>query len=300
MLPLERLTILETKFSITTLVKDLYKLLHKKILQCSAPQLDHIASTTSLLVLGMGLTSAMCALRVFGREKVHLKRESQSGLNTLTYFLVKDLMAFPKMVLISLFFSLAFYVIVWPNENFGFYFGLLTCMSVISFPIGYTISILLRDELTQITTAVTMFLFYIFSGAAVNLPVLSDMGMPFQLLPYISHTRYIREILYIYELNTYGSDFYILKSLNSMGYSWNNKWFIFIICLFFAIGYRVVAYMVLWQSRPTSISKTVGTALSLCLEIITKFCSAFIEKMLSLLFHPCIKMFKNRYGLNKN
>ncbi|EFC45832.1 predicted protein [Naegleria gruberi] len=230
----------------------------EKMLQCSSPQMDHISSVTSLLVLGISLTSSMSALRVFGREKLNFDRESQSGLNSLVYFIVKDVLAFSQMVLVSLSFTSLFYLMVLPNMDFGFYFGILLCLSIISFPIGYSISIILRDELTQITTAVVIFLFYMFSGASVSLPSLSDMSQPFPLLPYISYIRYIREILFVYELNTNANDYYINKSLNQLGYSWNNKWFLFIICSVFAIGLRCIAYLLLWQSRPQSFTKRIS------------------------------------------
>ncbi|KAL9658612.1 hypothetical protein ABK040_006149 [Willaertia magna] len=221
---------------------------------CSLPLQDNIAPFTSLMVLGVALTSMMSSLKVFGKERINFLRESQSGINSLTYFIVKDCCAFLYMISGSIMFTVSFYFLAKPVESFSFYFLLLLLLSCTTFPLGYIISIVMPPQLAQVTSVVIVFIFYIFSGVTPTLQEISEMVLPIPIMPYISYLRYIRELLYLGELNTYSDKYFIKKSMQLQDYVLNDKNIYLGIIIVFLVIHRILAYLILWQFRPNSFS----------------------------------------------
>jgi len=80
------------------------------------------------------------------------------------------------------------------------YFALFMLIAIVTFPVAYCVSILVRPELRQITCATIVFVAYIFCGATPTLTSVNEMPNPLPMFPFLSHARYLRELLYIAEV----------------------------------------------------------------------------------------------------
>jgi hypothetical protein len=229
----------------------------------------------------------MSALKVFGREKFNLIRESQSGLNIFMYFLSKDLVSFIIMILNSLFFTLSFYFILSPRESFYFYFLVMLLLSFTTFPIGYSISILLNQEIAQVTSVVFIFIVYLLAGVTPSLPKILSRILPFPILPYLSHLRYLREIVYMYELNTYREEYQIEKSLNLNGYIWDNRFINLVAIIEFGIILRIISFFILWQYKPNSYLKCTIFFIRFKIGLLRYKFDEFYNKYFKIFFDYC-------------
>lgn len=81
--------------------------------KCELPLKDSILPFCASLNLSIAMLGAITGLKVFGNEKVVFKRDSESGLNTLSYFIAKDFSFLPM----STIFPLGFTIVFWYMSN---------------------------------------------------------------------------------------------------------------------------------------------------------------------------------------
>ncbi|KAG2394156.1 hypothetical protein C9374_003920 [Naegleria lovaniensis] len=187
----------------------------EKLSVCALPQKDYVSALSSYVILGVSLAGAMSSLRIFGKEKANFVRESQSGVNSFMYFLVKDFLAVIQMLIVSLCFTLTFYYIVLPRASFGVYFAIFLLLNFTVFPVAYCVSVSVRAELRQLTCAIIIFVGYVFCGGVPTLTSINEMSEPLPFFPFISHARYVRELIYLSEVIQYQGDYTIVNSLSA-------------------------------------------------------------------------------------
>ncbi|EFC44933.1 predicted protein [Naegleria gruberi] len=239
---------------------------------CSQAQEDDISAFISILVLSISLSSILSSLSIFGRDKVVFRRESQSGLNSLVYFLVKDVMAFIPISLASFFFTISSYYLASPKGSLVDYFKLNFLITATTYPIGYIISIAMRTEISQIASGLVVFVVYLFSGVTPTIPEISSFYFPYSWLPHFSFLRYANEILYLNELKNYSS---YGKSVESKGYIMEMIDVNMMFMVSFAFFFHILAAVVLWQSVP-------GSYVSIWTSLIKSKVTLFIQTIRNL------------------
>nr|CAG4711106.1 unnamed protein product [Naegleria fowleri] len=220
---------------------------------CSEPTQDDISSFVLLGVFAIGLSSILSSLSVFGKEKVVFRRESQTGLNTLIYFVVKDVLYLIPMVCASLLYTLAEYLLISPKGSFWEHFGVFFLIAFTTYPLGFIISICLKSDLAQIASAIVLFLCYLFSGLSPSLSDMSQMKLPYPFIPHLSFLRYANEIMYLNEIKYYTK---YSKSVELKGYIQEMLGVNIALLISFGVFFHVVAALCLWQSVPGSFVST--------------------------------------------
>ncbi|KAG2394157.1 hypothetical protein C9374_003921 [Naegleria lovaniensis] len=220
---------------------------------CSAANQDDISSFVCTGVFAIGLSSILSALSTFGKEKVVFRRESQTGLNTLVYFMVKDVLALIPIALSSFFYTLTSYLLIQPKASFSEYYQVYFLIAFATYPLGFIISICLRSDLAQIASAIVLFVCYLFSGSSPSVLEMSEMPLPYPFLPHLSFLKYANEMLYLSEIKYYTL---YSKSVESKGYIQEMMQVNGTMLLSFALLFHVVAALCLWQSVPGSFVST--------------------------------------------
>jgi ABC-type multidrug transport system ATPase subunit len=224
---------------------------------CSSPLSDPIAQQSALLVLLMSLISAMSSLRCFGPELVVFKRESYSGLNTLAYFIAKDICSMFNQMLLPFVFLSIYYPQIQPEKEFWFYYLVLFLITWVTYGFGYIISLLVDQKGSQLCAAVVIFIMYLFCGFSPTLRELSSMTFPLPYVSYLSFSRYFREIFYIYELQEFKPKYDISKSMTMFDYHSGDKYYLWPISILFGIIFRVIGIIILHSVAPQSIFNSI-------------------------------------------
>ena len=85
-------------------------------------ELRDLPTLFMMLTLGLGLTIALASTRVFGNERVVFWREAAPGsgmdLPRSAYFLAKNLVELPRLLLLTFFLLAGFYPLARPRANF--------------------------------------------------------------------------------------------------------------------------------------------------------------------------------------
>ncbi|PWA73538.1 AAA+ ATPase domain-containing protein [Artemisia annua] len=92
-------------------------------------------------VIAVSLLCMIGALRTFSLDKLQYKRESSSGMNSLSYFLSKDTMDHINTILKPLVYLCLFYFFNYPRSTFGSYYLVLVCLVYCVTGIAYTLAI---------------------------------------------------------------------------------------------------------------------------------------------------------------
>jgi energy-coupling factor transporter ATP-binding protein EcfA2 len=101
-----------------------------------------------------GLIGIMNALRVFGPEKAIFRREMQSGISSLAYFLGKSTSQLPLTFATPFFFLATYYRLAFPDLTFwSIYFTIVACLFSAT-GIGYFLSLLVEPQNAMISGVV--------------------------------------------------------------------------------------------------------------------------------------------------
>jgi len=146
----------------------------------------------SFMTMALGLTVAISSLRVFGDERVVFWREAAPGsgmkLDMLAYFVAKNLVEVPRLILLTAFFVLALYPTVTPGTSLG---DLLLTSCVAAFAVSglaYLASIALKPLAAQLVVVIYVLVAVMFSGLATRLATLSENNL-FWAASYLSYAR---------------------------------------------------------------------------------------------------------------
>lgn len=142
-------------------------------------------------------------MRIFGAERVVFWRESASGINTLAYFLGKDLSYIPNMLVAPLLFEALFYSITAPRSTFIDLYFILLCVEIVSVSLGFLVSIVVKPSVSQLTGVVIVMIMVMFSGMRPTLKEFENMSFPMPYVPWLSFPRWSQEALYINGLSIF-------------------------------------------------------------------------------------------------
>ncbi|XP_024986871.1 putative white-brown complex homolog protein 30 [Cynara cardunculus var. scolymus] len=101
-------------------------------------------------VIAVSLLCMIGALRTFSQDKLQYKRESASGMNSLSYFLAKDTMDLLNVVLKPLVYLCIFYFFSYPRSSFESNYVILLCLVYCVTGISYTLAISLEFSQAQL------------------------------------------------------------------------------------------------------------------------------------------------------
>lgn len=101
-------------------------------------------------VIAVSLLCMIGALRTFSQDKLQYKRESSSGMNSLSYFLSKDTLDHINTVMKPLVYLCLFYFFNYPRSSFGSNYIVLVCLVYCVTGIAYTLAISLEFSQAQL------------------------------------------------------------------------------------------------------------------------------------------------------
>jgi hypothetical protein len=132
----------------------------------------------SFMTMALGLTVAISSLAVFGDERVVFWREAAPGsgmhLDMLAYFVAKNLVELPRLVLLTVFFVMSLYPTVTPAITWGALLSYSCCASFAVSGLAYLASIALKPLKAQLVVVIYVLVAVMFSGLATKLQSLSD------------------------------------------------------------------------------------------------------------------------------
>ncbi|KAK9079316.1 hypothetical protein SSX86_000987 [Deinandra increscens subsp. villosa] len=101
-------------------------------------------------VIAVSLLCMIGALRTFSLDKLQYRRESASGMNSLSYFLAKDTMDLLNVVMKPLVYLCMFYFFSYPRSSFESNYLVLLCLVYCVTGISYTLAIALEFSQAQL------------------------------------------------------------------------------------------------------------------------------------------------------
>jgi ABC-2 type transporter len=117
--------------------------------QCLRP-IDYLREAGLFLSLGTLFSGISAGLITFGRERVVFWRDTASGMNTLPYYVAKNLVDIPRIVLGATSFTLSFIVFYRFRQDFFSLYALILVMYFVAFGMGYWISIIVPPQKSNI------------------------------------------------------------------------------------------------------------------------------------------------------
>ncbi|XP_071709726.1 putative white-brown complex homolog protein 30 [Rutidosis leptorrhynchoides] len=101
-------------------------------------------------VIAVSLLCMIGALRTFSQDKLQYRRESASGMNSLSYFLAKDTMDLLNVIMKPLVYLCMFYFFSYPRSSFESNYLILLCLVYCVTGISYTLAISLEFSQAQL------------------------------------------------------------------------------------------------------------------------------------------------------
>jgi len=159
--------------------------------------LDSLNSTLAIYSLGLGLTCSLASLRVFGMERVVFWREaapgSGMGLDSIAYFVGKNLVEVPRLVILIAFLSSCFYSRISFRCDFEEFWLKSVIMGWHCAGWAQFFSISQESKSSQLCAVVLCLVQLVMSGSQTRL---GEMA-PFQFgLSYMSPNRWLVEDLF--------------------------------------------------------------------------------------------------------
>jgi len=153
-----------------------------------------------MLSLGVGLTSALASLRVFGADRAVFWREAAPGsgmhLDPLAFFLAKNVVEIPRLAALTVCTLATFVPLanpVAPVEQL-FILTFFAMFAVSGF--SYILSIAQDPKSSQLSCVLLILVFTLFSSVSPKLSEIDNMGPIAQCLATISYGRWYIESLY--------------------------------------------------------------------------------------------------------
>lgn len=229
---------------------------------CEMPLDDPVFKTSGMTNLAMALTGVMAGLKVFGREKVVFERESQTGLSTFCYFWSKDIAVLPMNILAPWIFLIMYYTLLDPRAQLYEIYYVLLLIYWTSYGLGYLVSVIINNVNAQLFAVVIVFILNIVSGSTSRLKEFQEMSPPFNILPYASYLTYGLEMNYMTEIVYYKEIYNINRSLDLFGYKMSDMQWTWAALLGYGLLFRVMAFIALRSSRPSSLVLKMKNTLS--------------------------------------
>ena len=135
-----------------------------------------------MVVLAIGLTSALQGVKIFGSELAIAAREDRSGLSTSAYFIGKIMATLPNALLNPLCFLSVYIYMGSLDIYFSDYLKILFGCTLINNATGVMISLLVVPSNAQVTATLISLVMVCFSG---NNPTVAEMELE-RGLPYVA------------------------------------------------------------------------------------------------------------------
>ena len=163
-------------------------------------QLDDIPRIAQLIVLAVGMASAMTSTRLFGLERAVWVREAGMGLNTLWYFCGKATAHLPEEFLSPLAFLMWFYTFSSPRISLAYIYACLLAVVYCTSGVGMFCSTVLPLRAATMASVLIVIVFAMLAGTDPPLPRLRESGGVFtEVLVGVSYSRYAVEALTVFE-----------------------------------------------------------------------------------------------------
>ncbi|KAJ3441223.1 white-brown complex [Anaeramoeba flamelloides] len=211
---------------------------------CAGPQQETIGIITSVTILAIALTGGMSSLKIFGPERVNYWREASTGINTIAYFLGKDLSSLVGTVIHPLIFLTIFYPFLNPRGSLGQYYGVLLLIQYTATGIGMAVSTLFPPSVSQLAAIVVLLVFSMVSGFGPPLKEMEKMVF-FNIFHFIDLLRYGQEALFCIELEQYKDIYDLTTTYDKYGYDPGRISLDLFILFIIGVYFRIVAYFFL-------------------------------------------------------
>lgn len=163
-------------------------------------ELSDVPAIAQLMVLSVGMASAITATRLFGWEGQVWHREAGMGLSPSGYFLGKITAHLPEEVVAPLVFLLWFYTFSSPRASLAYLYGTLFSVVYCTSGVGFLFSTLLPLRSATVATVLLVVIFAMIAGTAPPLPRLLDAGGPLmRVVVGASYSLYAVEALVVGE-----------------------------------------------------------------------------------------------------
>lgn len=133
---------------------------------------DLLPARSTMCLIAMGLTGVAAFLPVFVSERVVYWREASAlpqPLQTVAYFIGKDLAMVPQTLLAPAFFTLMYSAMCFPRDSFGDVYVILLGAYWCGSAYGYVVGVLAPPSLAQLLGVVVVFVSAVFSGRSFDI-----------------------------------------------------------------------------------------------------------------------------------
>jgi len=219
---------------------------------CSLPRSNSIPIIQLASIIGFSIVSLFSCDKIFGNDKVQLKKEVRSGINKLSYYLGKLTAHLPFTFLFSLIYISVLYIYIAPRANFGLYFLIYLLINYCWTGFGYFFTLIFSKEHGLFIGSVYVLFSSILSGYN---PFLSILESGWYYVTFIvvslSPMRYALELLYVTELSFYYPGFPTEPTaLIQYGFRSYTVALDVVMLLFFGFFFRLIAFITLYFQDP--------------------------------------------------
>ena len=159
--------------------------------------------STYMLGLALGLTTSLASLRVFGNELLVFWREAAPGggmnLSKIAYFLAKNVIEIPRLMLLTAGLLSTFYSITSPRGSFMDYFYILFAGSWTCAGLAYLVSVVIEPKSAQLATVCIILVLFTSGGMEPGLQAIKATGDVPYALTWLSYVRWTSECIYTTE-----------------------------------------------------------------------------------------------------
>jgi len=210
------------------------------------PEDDPVLAISSLSSLTIALCAVSYSIPIFGKEQTVFKRETNTGSNTGAYYIGKMIAHVPITLFAPVCFLLSLSGLAVLQADWGLHYLILTITYATFTGVGYTISLVTRQRVSQLAGIFFVLVSMMFSGGQPTLSQLRSnglLGYALYLPTYLSYTRWSNELVYITEVKHYTSNFRSMGTLYSY-YISDEVYCWCMICSFFCV-FRIMGYIAL-------------------------------------------------------
>jgi len=223
-----------------------YQLLETLCIFLHIPTDDPIVAISSLSSLTIAMCAVSFSISVFGKEKTVFQRETRTGTNTGSYYLGKSLAHIPMTLFAPACFLLSISGLAILKADWGLHYLIVTITYATFTGVGYTISLITPQRVSQLAGIFFVLMCLMFSGGQPTLAQLKNnslLGESLYYPTYISYTRWANELVYITEMKQYGIPPLTMSIL--YGYDFSDE--VVCWCTMFSIFlfFRTVGYITL-------------------------------------------------------
>ena len=217
---------------------------------CQLPVSDQIPTIGLITISAISFLSIQGSEKLFVFDKHLYKREVQTGISRIAYYLGKLTAHLPNNFLIPALFLGIWEIFVAPRQIIFSYYGIYLLVNWCWSGFGYLNTLLWKRSSGLFYASIVVIWSSILSGFIPSLNILNKIFFT-QILSYLSPNRYALELLYISELDTYKKEgINIQTALDSYGYSFDYIWINVLALIAFGILFRFLGFIVLFYNDP--------------------------------------------------